>query len=57
MDHKRYAPIIGKELTLDMLKALMEDIRRDIHAENSTRTRIKRKKPVLVRSHSEDDGA
>lgn len=57
MENKKYAPIIGKKLTVDILKMLMEDIRRDIRAENSTRNRMKRKKPMLARSDSEDDGA
>lgn len=57
MENKKYAPIIGKELTVEILKVLMDNIRRDIRAENSTRNRMKRKKPVLVRSDSEDDGA
>lgn len=57
MNHQKYAPLIGKELTWEMLKMLLEDIHRDVHAESSTRTRVKRKRPIPAKAEAEDDGA
>lgn len=56
MTHQKYAPLIGKELTWETLKKLMEDIRLDVHAEQSVRSKAKRKRPIAIQK-VEDDGA
>ena len=56
MENKKYAPLIGKKLTWEMLEFLMKDMRDDILAENITHKKLKRSKKVTS-VHTEDDGA
>lgn len=55
MEYKKYAPIIGQELTWPILKKLVAEIRREMREEILKKK--PRKKRVHTRKETEDDGA
>lgn len=61
MKHKKYAPLIGKELTWDIIDGLMKDMRAQIIAEDLKPKRVRHRsnkggnKNKAV--HMEDDGS
>jgi|JI7StandDraft_1071085.scaffolds.fasta_scaffold2299686_1 hypothetical protein len=54
MNYKRFAPIIGKELTWPLLDVLMEEVRKELKAQARKKPR---KKKVVAALETEDDGA
>ncbi len=56
MENKKYAPLIGKKLTWELLEYLEKALREDINAESIARRKLKKSK-VVTPVHTEDDGS
>jgi len=58
MEYKKYAPLIGKKLTWEVIDMLARDMAAQVSAEvrkaQKTKYKNKTKKPVV---HTEDDGS
>lgn len=56
MEHKKYAPLIGKVLTWEMLEGIVNDARAQAKVEIRAALK-KRKQKAEGSSHTEHDGA
>ena len=59
MEYKKYAPLIGKKLTWDIIESLMKDMRSQINAESlkARKLNLRRVEKKKSSQQMEDDGS
>lgn len=57
MEHKKYAPLIGKELTWETLESLIKSVREDVLAEQRAQQKTRQRRTHNEKVFPETDGA